>query len=369
MTRLRLGALFGVLAVFCWAAPARAQQPPNPDGKGTDYFLTVAARVCDRYVDISANKARNNIQESLRDLGPDTLYQPGQLVNPAQEQAMQPKCRPLSGFRLTLGGGISSSKGARQLGLAVGGERPVRDEHRDRGLGARPRWTGLHPPQRQHAAGRDHDRVDGGGEDQGDGQEPRLAGRNAHRPGTRRALSANVRVRRAALLGRQRQRRQRRIRALRRPAPHLLLRLLRRTAADERHDRDHQARREPARRKLDVRLHRQHLLHAPPRLPVEGGQRRGRVADVLPRRQHAERPGDLLDRRGDRPARLAADRSHVHHRARQHGQPRPEPARAGGDRADRRRRGALHLHRRARPAARATGTEQADHRRRRHASP
>jgi uncharacterized repeat protein (TIGR01451 family) len=106
----RVCVLFGVLAALGWAAPATAAQPGNPDQVGTDYFLTIAARVCDHYTDISANKARNNIQESLRDLGPDTLYRAGELVTPAREQFMQPKCRPLSGFRFTLGGGISPKK-------------------------------------------------------------------------------------------------------------------------------------------------------------------------------------------------------------------------------------------------------------------
>src|SRR5262245_38541519 len=92
------------------AAPARAQQPPGPDGQGTDYFVTIAARVCDSYTDITANKARNNIQESLRDLGPDTNYKAGELVNPVQEQAGQSKCRPLTGWTLQVGSGISGSK-------------------------------------------------------------------------------------------------------------------------------------------------------------------------------------------------------------------------------------------------------------------
>src|SRR3954449_11518252 len=106
----RVCVLFGVLAALGWAAPARAAQPGNPDQVGTDFFLTIAARVCDRYTDISANKARNNIQESLRDLGPDTQYKTGDLVNPAGERAMQPACRPLTGFRFTLGGGISPDR-------------------------------------------------------------------------------------------------------------------------------------------------------------------------------------------------------------------------------------------------------------------
>jgi hypothetical protein len=59
-----------VSALLSSAAPASAQQPPGPDGDGTDLFVTIAARQCPTYTDIRANRARNNIQESLRDLGP-----------------------------------------------------------------------------------------------------------------------------------------------------------------------------------------------------------------------------------------------------------------------------------------------------------
>src|SRR4051795_10156694 len=106
-----LGAWAVVLAVLgLSASPASAQQPPSPDGRGTDYFVTVGARVCKTFADITANKARNNIQESLRDLGPDTNYTAGQLVNPLQEQEGQANCRPLSGWRFTLGGAIAGAK-------------------------------------------------------------------------------------------------------------------------------------------------------------------------------------------------------------------------------------------------------------------
>jgi hypothetical protein len=108
MWRRVVTATMAVIALM--AGPASAQQPPGPDKNGTDLFITVAVRVCDRYIDISANKSRNNIQESLRDLGLDTKYKTGQLVNPAQEQDMQPKCRPLTGFRFSFGPGISPTK-------------------------------------------------------------------------------------------------------------------------------------------------------------------------------------------------------------------------------------------------------------------
>ncbi len=44
-------------------------------GRKSNLLVTFAARVCPAYTDITANRARNDIQESLRDLGEDTPYQ------------------------------------------------------------------------------------------------------------------------------------------------------------------------------------------------------------------------------------------------------------------------------------------------------
>ena len=99
-----------MLAFLATAAPASAQQPPGPDGNGTDLFVTIAARQCPAYTDITANRARNNIQESLRDLGVDTPYTAGQVVNLATEESAQPNCTPITGWRFTLGTGIAGSK-------------------------------------------------------------------------------------------------------------------------------------------------------------------------------------------------------------------------------------------------------------------
>ena len=55
-----------------------------------------------------ANRARNDIQESLEDLGPDTTYSAGQPIDPAKEAADQPNCTPLSDWRFTLGQGYRS---------------------------------------------------------------------------------------------------------------------------------------------------------------------------------------------------------------------------------------------------------------------
>jgi uncharacterized repeat protein (TIGR01451 family) len=77
--------------------------PPEPAK-----LLTVAARVCPSYADVTANLARNNIQESLKDLGADTLYTSGQPIDPDLEAKGQPNCKPLVGWRFTLGTGYQS---------------------------------------------------------------------------------------------------------------------------------------------------------------------------------------------------------------------------------------------------------------------
>jgi hypothetical protein len=42
--------------------------------QGSGYFVTFVARSCPSYSDVFANKARNDIQESLENLGPDSPY-------------------------------------------------------------------------------------------------------------------------------------------------------------------------------------------------------------------------------------------------------------------------------------------------------
>jgi uncharacterized repeat protein (TIGR01451 family) len=73
--------------------------------------VTFAARVCDSYSQIFANEARNNIMESLQQLGPATPYASTAQMDPITE-ALPPQgdCRPLVGWRFTLGTGISSTK-------------------------------------------------------------------------------------------------------------------------------------------------------------------------------------------------------------------------------------------------------------------
>jgi hypothetical protein len=69
----------------------------------SDFLVTYAARSCPSYTDVTANLARNDIQESLRDLGADTLYTSGEPISPAKEQQGQPNCTPIVGWKFTLG--------------------------------------------------------------------------------------------------------------------------------------------------------------------------------------------------------------------------------------------------------------------------
>ena len=71
------------------------------------YLVTLVARECPTYTDIMANLARNNIQESLEDLGKDSVYRQGQPISPSVEEPNQPGCTPLDGWTFTFGSGIA----------------------------------------------------------------------------------------------------------------------------------------------------------------------------------------------------------------------------------------------------------------------
>jgi hypothetical protein len=102
---LFLGAAVAVLLAF--AAPAAAQQR----SEGQQRLVTIAARSCPSYEAITANRARNNIMESLKDLGADTPYGSNGLpliVDPAVEAQAQPSCTPIANWAFTLGRGYQS---------------------------------------------------------------------------------------------------------------------------------------------------------------------------------------------------------------------------------------------------------------------
>ncbi len=96
-----------VLAVLLVAAVGLALAG-RASAQNSEYLVTYAARACPAYTDVTANLARNDIQESLRDLGADTLYSSGEPISPAKEQQGQPNCVPLANWRFTLGTGYQS---------------------------------------------------------------------------------------------------------------------------------------------------------------------------------------------------------------------------------------------------------------------
>lgn len=120
--RLLLGLILGTLLIL--SVPTYAQAA----GGGTGLLVTLAARECPTYQDVTANLARNNIMESLQDLGADTLYTSGEPINPIKEQEGQPNCEPITGWEFTLGSGIKekASKGPwGALSIVTGAESPT----------------------------------------------------------------------------------------------------------------------------------------------------------------------------------------------------------------------------------------------------
>ena len=107
----RLSTLAAALVVLVpvVAVVSVVAQPGGPAQAATPhpYLVTFVARQCPTYQDITANLARNNIQESLQDLGGDTAYTSGQPIAPSVETPNQPNCTPLTGWDFTFGNGIN----------------------------------------------------------------------------------------------------------------------------------------------------------------------------------------------------------------------------------------------------------------------
>ena len=88
------------------AAPTRATDPePASSPAPIAFTVTLAARLCDSYAQVMANRVRGDAQESLARPGLDSVYRPGQPVDPAVEAAASAACRPLPGWRFTFGDG------------------------------------------------------------------------------------------------------------------------------------------------------------------------------------------------------------------------------------------------------------------------
>ena len=116
---IALLALAPIAAVVTLAGgtPARAATP------GT-YLVTLVARSCPTYQDITANLARNNIQESLQDLGADTAYTAGQPISPSVETPHQPNCTPLPNWQFQFGNGINGQTPGTNLSRVANPQSP-----------------------------------------------------------------------------------------------------------------------------------------------------------------------------------------------------------------------------------------------------
>jgi hypothetical protein len=273
--------LFGVAlaALLGLAPPAVAQDQQR--------LVTVAARSCPTYEAITANRARNNIMESLKDLGADTPYGVGGVplnIDPAIEANVQPLCTPIENWAFTLGtgyqsrampgvwGSLSKVTGPFSPTIWTKDQVPLRDGsgHPYPGGQKIPGATTitLTPEQVKLAATSSKLWIQGG---HADGADHRLR---------------DLRVRRAALRDRQLQRRQRRVNLLSAEhAARVLLRLLRQAGADERDDHRGEGL-QPAHRHAPAArpLHREHLVRQRRVLP-DGVNREPRPADVHPRRR------------------------------------------------------------------------------------
>jgi hypothetical protein len=92
------------------ARTAPATPLPSGDMPAPPMQITFVARVCDSYADVFANRARNNLMESLQNLGADTPYAAGAEVLPTVEATGRQAtgCKPLSGWQFALGTGYQS---------------------------------------------------------------------------------------------------------------------------------------------------------------------------------------------------------------------------------------------------------------------
>ena len=104
--------LRGVGAVVLLAVAIGVALSTAPAAGAASKRVTFAARRLRlRIRQIFANEARNNLMESLQQLGPSTPYSSTSQMDPLVEaRPPQDACRPLVGWRFTLGTGIAGTK-------------------------------------------------------------------------------------------------------------------------------------------------------------------------------------------------------------------------------------------------------------------
>lgn len=117
--------------------PAGGAEPDAPvateavNPRQPDYKVTMVARSRPLYTDVFANRARNDIMESLQDLGPDNPYGDNfQQILPSVEdgQAPQTNCTPLPNWTFTFGTGIARPVPGTNLSYVTGSSTINRQE-------------------------------------------------------------------------------------------------------------------------------------------------------------------------------------------------------------------------------------------------
>lgn len=140
----RRGAGGVALAIAALVLPALAVGPAAADVEqpgGTGYSVTYAARICDSYADVQANKQRNNLMEALRDLGADSTYPYSGVVTAEAEASGSPNCRALEGWRFSAGNdwssktsdtlNLSTVRGVDAVDIVTGASTPLLDSAGD----------------------------------------------------------------------------------------------------------------------------------------------------------------------------------------------------------------------------------------------
>jgi len=114
--------IFLVFAISFFGSPTPAHAATTSQTQAATYQVTVAARACPNYSDVFANRSRNNIMESLQNLGPDSPYTSFTQVLPLVEDGYAPQtsCHALSGWKFSFGSGYTRPVPGTNLSYVTG---------------------------------------------------------------------------------------------------------------------------------------------------------------------------------------------------------------------------------------------------------
>jgi LPXTG-motif cell wall-anchored protein len=123
MRRVGFALLTLATVLVAAASPTSAVEPGSVGPGESGYTVTIAARVCEEYTDVRANRLRNELVENLEPLGPDTNYVAGDVVTAADEDAPpQDACAPLEDWQFTLGTGVNFASASNPLSTVWGAD-------------------------------------------------------------------------------------------------------------------------------------------------------------------------------------------------------------------------------------------------------